>query len=113
MSERQIKTAYKKHLVEHSLKKAEAIHKFRKENRKEDGSRYSYTEAARIIDNNKMTYERITEDVGEDLIEFPNGRQLSKEDLLNPPDGSTVLEVVIRAAEYGYLCGTEVKMGDA
>lgn len=61
-----------------------------------------------------MKHNRISKDVGvfEHMIEFPNGRQLCKEDLLNPPDGSTVLEVVIRAAEYGYLCGMEVKMGE-
>ena len=49
-TEQQIKNAYKKHVITASLKTADAIHKFRKENRKENGTRYSYKEAAARID---------------------------------------------------------------
>lgn len=56
-SQNHIKQAYKSYMIASSGNYATAIHKFRQENRKEDGTRYNYKEAG------EMMVQSITKDL--------------------------------------------------
>lgn len=55
MNNQTLKQAYKNHVITVSSFDANAIHNFRQQNRKEDGTRYSYKEVGQAL--RKMVHQ--------------------------------------------------------